>query len=47
MGNGGEENNELITNIFYKYFKNDILSRSEDAAVLKVKQNIKEYLQRI
>jgi hydrogenase expression/formation protein HypE len=40
MGNGGEENNELITNIFYKYFKNDILSKSEDAAVLKVEQNI-------
>ena len=39
-GNGGEENNELITNIFYKYFKNDILSKSEDAAVLKVEQNI-------
>ena len=34
MGNGGEENNELIKNIFYKYFKNDILDRSEDAAIL-------------
>jgi len=33
-GNGGEENNELITNIFYKHFKNDILSKSEDAAVI-------------
>ena len=35
-GNGGEENNELITGIFYKHFKNDILSKSEDAAVLSV-----------
>jgi len=35
-GNGGEENNELITSIFYKHFKNDILSKSEDAAVLDV-----------
>jgi len=35
-GNGGEENNELIKNIFYKHFKNDILERSEDAAVLQV-----------
>ena len=34
-GNGGEENNELITNIFYKHFKNDILSKSEDAAVIE------------
>ena len=40
MGNGGEENNELITNIFYKYFKNDILNKSEDAAVLQVNSNI-------
>jgi hydrogenase expression/formation protein HypE len=34
MGNGGEENNELITKIFYKAFKNDILEKSEDAAVI-------------
>jgi hydrogenase expression/formation protein HypE len=34
MGNGGEENNELISKIFYKYFKNDILEKSEDAAVI-------------
>jgi hydrogenase expression/formation protein HypE len=40
MGNGGVENNELITNIFYKYFKNDILNKSEDAAVLKISGNI-------
>jgi len=35
-GNGGEENNELITEIFYKHFKNDILARSEDSAVVEV-----------
>jgi len=34
MGNGGEENNKLITDIFYKAFKNEILEKSEDAAVL-------------
>jgi len=33
MGNGGEENNELIKNVFYRAFKNDILERSEDSAV--------------
>ena len=33
-GNGGEENNELISKVFYKAFKNDILERSEDAAVI-------------
>jgi len=35
MGNGGEENNTLITEVFYKAFKNEILSKSEDAAVLE------------
>jgi hydrogenase expression/formation protein HypE len=34
-GNGGQENNELITKIFYKAFKNDILAKSEDAAVIE------------
>ena len=34
MGNGGEENNELISKIFYKAFKNEILEKSEDAAVI-------------
>ena len=33
-GNGGEENNELISKIFYKHFKNEILQKSEDAAVI-------------
>ncbi len=34
-GNGGEENNELISKIFYKAFKNEILEQSEDAAVIQ------------
>jgi len=34
-GNGGEENSELITKIFYKYFKNEILEKSEDSAVVE------------
>jgi hydrogenase expression/formation protein HypE len=34
-GNGGQENNELISKIFYKAFKNDILGKSEDAAVIE------------
>ncbi|WP_428025547.1 hydrogenase expression/formation protein HypE [Arcobacter sp.] len=34
-GNGGQENNELITQVFYGAFKNDILSKSEDAAVIE------------
>ena len=33
-GNGGEENNELIKDVFYKAFKNDILDKSEDAAII-------------
>ncbi|UFH59635.1 hydrogenase expression/formation protein HypE [Sulfurovum mangrovi] len=35
QGNGGAENNELIQKIFYKHFANDILSKSEDAAVIE------------
>lgn len=34
-GNGGEENNELIKQVFYKHFANDILQKSEDAAVIE------------
>jgi len=34
-GNGGQENSELINKIFYKYFKNDILEKSEDSAVIE------------
>ena len=35
-GNGGVENNELITNVFYKAFQNEILEKSEDAAIINV-----------
>lgn len=35
MGNGGLENGELISKIFYRAFSNDILDRSEDAAVVE------------
>jgi hydrogenase expression/formation protein HypE len=34
MGNVGEENYSLISEVFYKAFKNDVLQKSEDAAVL-------------
>lgn len=34
-GNGGEENNALISKIFYKHFENEILAKSEDAAVIE------------
>lgn len=34
-GNGGQENRELIEKIFYKNFKNDILEKGEDAAVIE------------
>ncbi len=34
-GNGGQENNELISKVFYKAFKNDILEKNEDAAVIE------------
>jgi hydrogenase expression/formation protein HypE len=33
-GNGGVENNELIEKVFYKHFKNDILDKNEDSAVI-------------
>ena len=33
-GNGGEENNELISKVFLKAFKNEILDKSEDAAII-------------
>jgi len=35
MGNGGDENNELISKVFYKAFENEILAKSEDAAVIE------------
>ncbi|MDD2698333.1 MAG: hydrogenase expression/formation protein HypE [Arcobacteraceae bacterium] len=34
-GNGGSENNELITKIFYEAFQNEILEKSEDAAIIE------------
>ncbi|MFT7859684.1 MAG: hydrogenase expression/formation protein HypE [Sulfurimonas sp.] len=34
MGNGGAENSELISKVFYKAFANEILEKSEDAAVI-------------
>jgi len=34
QGNGGQENNELISKVFYKAFKNEILEKSEDAAII-------------
>jgi hydrogenase expression/formation protein HypE len=34
-GNGGQENNLLISEVFYKAFKNDILDKSEDAAIIE------------
>ncbi len=33
-GNGGEENHQLISQVFYKAFANDILASSEDAAII-------------
>jgi hydrogenase expression/formation protein HypE len=41
-GNGGEENNELIKNIFYKHFENEILAKSEDAAVVQIADSKEE-----
>jgi len=32
-GNGGAENHELISKIFYRHFQNEILQKSEDAAL--------------
>ncbi|WP_457748141.1 hydrogenase expression/formation protein HypE [Sulfurimonas sp.] len=39
-GNGGQENNELITQVFYKAFKNEILERSDDAAVFTLNAKV-------
>jgi len=39
-GGGGEETNTLISDLFYHYFKNDILIKAEDAAVLQVEKKI-------
>jgi hydrogenase expression/formation protein HypE len=34
-GNGGQENNQLIGEVFYSAFQNEILVKSEDAAVIE------------
>lgn len=39
-GGGGEETNDLINELFYHHFKNDILIKAEDAAVLQVDKKI-------
>lgn len=39
-GGGGKETNDLIHDLFYHYFKNDILIKAEDAAVLQVQKKI-------
>lgn len=39
-GGGGEESGELIKNLFFKHFKNDILLKNEDAASLEVSGKI-------
>lgn len=39
-GGGGEETNDLIHDLFYRHFNNEILIKAEDAAVLQVNRNI-------
>ncbi|WP_416768642.1 hydrogenase expression/formation protein HypE [Sulfurimonas sp. ST-25] len=39
-GGGGEETNKLIHDLFYRHFKNDILIKAEDAAVLQTQGKI-------
>jgi len=39
-GGGAKESNELINELFYKYFANDILLKSEDAAILQIDKKI-------
>ncbi len=39
-GGGGKETNDLIHDIFYRQFSNDILTKAEDAAVLHVDSDI-------
>jgi hydrogenase expression/formation protein HypE len=39
-GGGGQESNELIHELFYKAFENEILVKAEDAAVLSVGKEI-------
>jgi len=39
-GSGGKETNDLINSVFAKYFKNDVLDKMEDAAVIDIKGKI-------
>jgi len=39
-GGGGEETQELIKNLFLKYFGNPILNKLEDGAILDTKGRI-------
>ena len=39
-GGGGEETQKLINELFYKYFDNEILKKSEDAAVIETNKKI-------
>lgn len=39
-GGGGKETNDLIRNLFYRQFSNDILMKAEDAAVLHIDSDI-------
>jgi len=40
QGGGASESNALVADLFYKFFANKILLKSEDAAVLQVNKNI-------
>ena len=35
-GNGGEESSELVEKLFFRAFKNDILTKAEDASILDI-----------
>ncbi|QSZ41969.1 hydrogenase expression/formation protein HypE [Sulfurimonas aquatica] len=39
-GGGGEETNDLISDLFYKHFSNEILLKAEDAAILHINETI-------
>ena len=42
-GAGGKTGAELMSNIFGKHFKNDVLDKMEDAAVLSLKYFFKNF----
>jgi hydrogenase expression/formation protein HypE len=39
-GSGGKETNDLIKSVFAKHFKNDVLEKMEDAAVLDIRGKV-------